>query len=101
VTDEERDRRLSAVEMDIVHLRIAYRALGDAWGLFGDRLRGTRPDECEAFYDRWRELRRRADSEAERLAEEIFEANVGITNDGPDRWTRDLDRMNHDGNKEK
>lgn len=84
--DEDRDRRLSAVEMDSVDLRIAYRSLGDAWGLFANRLRGTRPDECEAFVERWKCQRARADAEAERLAEEIFEANIGITNDGPEGW---------------
>ena len=93
MTDEERHRILSRVEMDSVDLRIAYHAIGDAWGLFVDRVRGTRPDECEAFVDRWRAQRDRADAEASRLAEEIFEANVGITNDGPDRWTADLDKM--------
>lgn len=79
--------------MDSVDLRIAYRALGDAWGLFANGVRGTRPDACEAFWDRWREQRKRADDEAERLAEEIFEVNVGITNDGPDRWSAELDRL--------
>lgn len=86
MTNEDRDRRLSAVEMDSVDLRIAYRSLGDAWGIFGSRLRGTRPDECEAFIERWKSQRARADAEAERIEEEIFEANIGVTNDGPDGW---------------
>jgi len=86
MTSEERDRRLSAVEMDSVDLEVAYTSLGNAWGLFGSRVRSTRPDECEAFIERWKQQRARADAEASRLEEEIFEANVGITNDGPDRW---------------
>jgi hypothetical protein len=86
MTDEERDRRLSVAEMDTVDLGVVYRHLSDALRLFGTRVRGTRPDECEAFFERWREQRARADAEADRIEEEIFEANVGITNDGPQRW---------------
>jgi hypothetical protein len=86
MTNEERDRRLSAIEMDAVDIRIAYRCLGDAFSRFVGSVRSYRPDACEAFFERWREQRARADAEAERIEEEIFEANVGITNEGPDRW---------------
>jgi hypothetical protein len=86
VTNEERDRRLSVAEMDCIELGVAYRHLSDAIRLFGTRIRGTRPDECEAFFQRWRAQKARADAEFERIEAEVFEANVGITNDGPDRW---------------
>jgi hypothetical protein len=101
VTNEERERRFSSIEMDANDLRLAYRALGDSIGRFIGSIRSYRPDAFEAFWDRWREQRRRCDAEAERMAEEIFEANVGVTNDGPDRWSVELDIYNHERNKGK
>lgn len=86
MNDEERNRRLSAIEMDAVDLSIAYKCLGNAFSRFVGSVRSYRPNACEAFFERWREQRARADAEAERIAGEIFEANVGVTNDGPDRW---------------
>lgn len=86
MTDEERDRRLAAAEMECVELGHVYDTLGAALAAFGCRIRGTRPNECEAWFERWRAAKARADAEADRLEEEIFDANVGITNDGPDRW---------------
>ena len=72
--------------MDSVDLGVAYRYLGDARRLFGARLRSTRPDAVEAFVERWRAQLARADAGAKRIDDETFEANIGITNDGPDRW---------------
>lgn len=94
MTSDERDRRLSAAEMDLVDLRAAYRHIADAVGRFGFGLRGARPDSCEAFAERFEAQKARADAEWERVRDEIFEANVGVTNDGPDRWSADLDKLN-------
>ncbi len=99
MTSEERDRRLSVIEMDSVDLRIAYRALGDSLGAFVGRVHLYRPDASEAFFERWRAQRDRADAEAARLEEAIFEANAGITNDGPDRWSAELDAYNYERTK--
>ena len=85
-TDEERDRRLSIAEMDAVDLGIAYTSLGNAWRLFGPGIRRARPDSCEAELGRLDAIRKLIAAEEERIAEEIFEANAGVTNDGPDRW---------------
>lgn len=101
MTDEERHRILSGVEMDSINLVIALRRIADAWDAFISRVRGTRPSECEEFIERWEALCERASAEAQRLADAIFEANVGITNDGPDRWTADLDRLHYERTKGK
>ena len=93
MTTEERDRRLSVIEMDAVDLRAAYRCIGDSFSRVIGSVRSYRPDAIEAFFDRWREQRDRADAETQRIEQEIFEANIGITSDGPDRWTRDLDKL--------
>src|SRR5579863_6093761 len=93
MTNEERDRRLSAIEMDSVDLGVAHRALGNAFSRFVGGVRGLRPDSVEEFFERWRKQRSRTDAEASRIEEEVFEANVGITNDGPDRWTAEIDEL--------
>lgn len=99
MTDEDRNRALSALGMDCIDLGHVYRALGRAVAAFGTRLGLTRPDACEAFFEGWRDQRARADAELDRIEQETFDANVGITNDGPDRWAADLDRLNYERTK--
>lgn len=94
MTDEDRRRALSELGMDAIELGNIYRALGRAVSAFGTRIELARPDACEAFFERWRDQRARADAELDRIEQETFDANVGVTNDGPDRWTADLDRLN-------
>ena len=85
MTSEERNSRLSAIEMDAVELDRAFRLLGRSFARVIGSVRAYRPDAIEAFFERWRGQRSRADAEAGRIEQEIFEANVGVTNDGPDR----------------
>lgn len=94
MTSEERNSALAALGMDCIDLGAVYRSLGRAVAAFGTRLGLARPDACEAFFEEWRDQRARADAELERIEQETFDANAGVTNDGPDRWSADLDRLN-------
>lgn len=94
MTDEDRKRAFSVLGMDCISLGKIYRSLGGAMAAFGTRLGLTRPDACEAFFEEWRDQRARADAELDRIEQETFDANIGVTNDGPDRWSADLDRLN-------
>lgn len=96
MTDEERNRALSKLGMDCIDLQQVYKHLGSALGAFGTRLGLTRPDECERFGDRVRAVRARADAQWDRISDEIRVANEGVSCDGPDKWSADLDRMNYE-----
>ncbi len=100
MTDEQR-ARIHRISGDLCDLGAAYVALGRGLASFGPRWFLARPDECERLIERWRATRERADAQAAKVADEIRAANRGIPNDGPDRWTVDLDRINRERNKEK
>lgn len=60
-------------------------------GLFTARFFASRPDECERFLTEHRDARARAEDAAAAIEDEIREANRGVSNDGPDKWSADLD----------
>jgi hypothetical protein len=93
--DEERARyhRITGAGCD---LRYTLVGLGRSMELFTSRYLSTRPDECERFLAEHRAARALAELAAQAIEDEVREANRGATSDGPDKWTADLDRINHE-----
>ena len=92
MTDEERARyhRITGAGVD---LRFVLVGLGRGMELFTARHHTTRPDECERFLGEWADAFAAAGAAAQAITDEVREANRGVSNDGPDKWTVDLDKQ--------
>ncbi len=100
MTDEHR-ARLHRISMAGVDLKFVYEWLGRSMALFTARLWSTRPDERERFVAEHRAARARAEGAAQAIEDEARQVTGGFSEDGPDKWSVDLDRENHERNKEK
>ena len=98
MTDEQR-ARIHRISMAGVDLGLVYAGLGRSMALFTSRFLTSRPDECERFLAHHRATRERADAQAAAIEDEVREANRGVSEDGPDKWSVDIDRLNYERNK--